>query len=183
MKITIGSINPVKVEAVRQVVTRVWSEVEICQIAVESGISSMPMSSEETLLGAENRARTALQMYGADLGIGLEGGVNQESAGLMLMGWVVILDSDGRKGVGGTARLPLPQFIATRVLGGEDLGHVMDDVLNDNNIKQKGGAVGALTSGLVVREEAFAMAVAYALGPYLASELYDDLILNVSQSG
>lgn len=175
MKIAVGSINPVKVEAVRQVAARVWPEAEIVQLAAESGISSMPMSSAETLLGAENRARSVLLQSGADLGIGLEGGINQESAGLMLMGWVVIMDKNGRKSVGGTARLPLPESIAYRLLAGEELGHVMDDLLNDHNVKQKGGAVGALTSGLVLRKEAFAMAVAYASSPYLVPELFGDL--------
>ncbi len=92
MKIAVGSTNPVKIAAVRDVTTRVWPEAQIVSIAAESGIGSMPMSSEETLLGAENRARTALRLSGADFGIGLEGGVNPEPAGLMLMGWVVILD-------------------------------------------------------------------------------------------
>jgi inosine/xanthosine triphosphatase len=176
MKIAVGSTNPVKVAAVRQITTRVWPEAEFTQMAAESGVSSMPMSSAETLLGAENRARNALLRSGADLGIGLEGGVNQETAGLMLMGWVVILDNNGRKGIGGTSRLPLPDSIACRVLAGEELGYVMDDVLNDTNVKQKGGAVGALTKGFVLREDAFAIAVAYALSPYLVPELHDGLI-------
>jgi inosine/xanthosine triphosphatase len=131
------------------------------------------MSSEETLLGAENRARGAMLKSGADLGIGLEGGVNREAAGLMLMGWVVVLDRSGRKGVGGASRLPLPDYIARRVLAGEELGLVMDDVLNERNVKQKGGAVGALTRGLVPRQEAFAIAVAYALSPFVVPELHD----------
>jgi inosine/xanthosine triphosphatase len=173
MKITVGSTNPVKVAAARQITTRVWPEAEIIPLAAVSGVRSMPMSSEETLLGAENRARDAMQKSGADLGIGLEGGVNLETAGLMLMGWVVILDRNGRKGVGGASRLPLPHAIARRVLGGEELGPVMDDVLNESNVKQKGGAVGALTKGLVLRQEAFAIAVAYALSPFVAPELHD----------
>jgi inosine/xanthosine triphosphatase len=175
MKIAVGSINPVKVAAVRQVTARVWPEAEIYQMAAESGIGSMPMSSGETLLGAENRARSVLLRSGADLGIGLEGGVNQEPSGLMLLGWVVILDRNGRKGVGGAPRLPLPEAIASRVVAGEELGFVMDDILGDNNVKQKGGAVGALTKGLVLRKEAFAIAVAYALSPFLVPELHDEL--------
>jgi non-canonical (house-cleaning) NTP pyrophosphatase len=71
---------------------------------------------------------------------------------------------------------PLPDSIACRVFAGEELGYVMDDVLNDTNIKQKGGAVGALTKGLVLRQDAFAIAVAYALSPYLVPELHDDLV-------
>lgn len=176
MKIAVGSTNPVKIQAVRQVATRVWPEADICQIAVRSGISSMPLSAEETLRGARNRARAALSQGAFDMGIGLEGGVNQETAGLMLMGWVVVLDKYGREGIGGTARLPLPAFIAGRVLAGEELGHVMDDILRETNVKQKGGAVGALTAGLVPRVEAFATAVAYALGRFLLPDLYDHVI-------
>jgi inosine/xanthosine triphosphatase len=172
MKIAVGSTNPVKIAAVRQVVTRVWLDVEMIPISVEAGVSNMPMSSEETLHGAENRASNALRQTGADLGIGLEGGVNQEPAGLMLMGWVVILDNNGRKGMGGASRIPLPVAIAKRVQAGEELGNVMDDILNEDNVKQKGGAVGALTNGLVLRQEAFAIAVAYALSPFVVPELY-----------
>ena len=91
MKIAVGSTNPVKIAAVRDVTSRVWPEAQIVSIATESGIASMPMSSAETLVGAENRARNALLQSGADFGIGLEGGVNPEPAGLMLMGWVVII--------------------------------------------------------------------------------------------
>jgi len=48
----------------------------------------------------------------------------------------------------------------------------MDDVLDDHNVKQKGGAVGALTAQLQVRGDAFAMAVAYALAPFVSPDLY-----------
>ncbi len=172
MKVAVGSTNPVKIAAVRDVICRVWPEARILSIAVEPGIGSMPMSSAETLLGAENRARNALLQSSADFGIGLEGGVNPEAAGLMLMGWVVILDRNGRKGVGGASRIPLPEAIAKRVKAGEELGLVMDDILGDQNIKQKGGAVGALTGGLFLRKDAFAIAVAYALSPFVVPELH-----------
>ena len=167
MKIAVGSTNPVKVEAVRTMAQRIWPAVEIISVAAPSGISDMPMSDEEALTGARNRAKAAQQAAGADLGVGLEGGVHPESFGLALHGWVVIVDGNGREGIGGGARLPLPQSIAQRVLAGEELGDVMDDVLNDHNVKQKGGAVGALTAGLVMRQETFAVAVAYALSPFI----------------
>jgi non-canonical (house-cleaning) NTP pyrophosphatase len=51
------------------------------------------MSSAETLLGADNRARNALLRSGTDLGIGLEGGVNQESAGAIRPFSSSVLDS------------------------------------------------------------------------------------------
>jgi non-canonical (house-cleaning) NTP pyrophosphatase len=91
---------------------------------------------------------------------------------LLLVGWVVVVDRNGREGVGGTARLPLPKAIAEQVKAGRELGPLMDEILGEENVKQKGGAVGALTAGLVPRSETFAVAVAYALGPFVAAEFY-----------
>ncbi len=174
MKIAVGSTNPVKVTAVSQMFLRVWPEAEVVSVSVPSGVTEMPMTDEETRVGARNRAMAARQAANADFGVGLEGGVQSEPFGLVLHGWVVIVNGNGRVGIGGCPRIQLPQHIAQRVLAGEELGPVMDDVLDDHNIKQKGGAVGALTANLVLREEAFATAVAYALAPFVAVELYED---------
>lgn len=172
MHVAVGSTNPVKVTAVATHVNRLWPDAVITPLPVTSGVSPMPLTDDETLAGARNRALAAQEKLGADLGIGLEGGVHPEPFGLVLQGWVVIVDRDGRTGVGGCARLPLPEMIAARVQAGEELGQVMDEILNDHNTKQKGGAVGALTKELVVRGEAFATAVAYALAPFVSAELY-----------
>lgn len=173
MKIAVGSTNPVKVTAVRSTITRVWPEADVTAVSVPTGVSEMPMTDAETIVGARNRAIAARDQIEANLGIGLEGGVHPNGEGLILHGWVVIVDENGREGVGGAARLPLPQHIANRVLAGEELGPVMDDILNDHNIRQKGGAVGALTNGLVLRSETFAVAVAYALSPFVSPNLYE----------
>ena len=174
MKIAVGSTNPVKVAAVRSVVERVWPEAKVIALAVPSGVAAMPMNDVDCLTGARNRARAAQSAAGATLGIGLEGGVNPEPAGLMLLGWVVVADGNGREGVGGGARLPLPGSIAERVLAGAELGPVMDELLGQENVKQKGGAVGALTAGLVLRQETFAVAVAYALAPFVSARFYGE---------
>lgn len=172
MNIAVGSTNPVKVAAVRSVVARVWPGARVTAVDVPSGVSDMPMSDAETLRGAQNRARAALDQLSADLGVGLEGGVQAYGETLLLQGWVAVVDGNGRAGIGGAGRIPLPGYIARRVLAGEELGHVMDDVLGQANVKQKGGAVGALTAGLIPREDAFAVGVAYALAPFLSPDLY-----------
>lgn len=151
---------------------RLWPEAQIIPVSVPSGVSAMPMNDAETIRGAQNRAQAACDALGADMGIGLEGGVHPEPFGWVLQGWVAIVTADGRSGLGGCARLLLPAHIARRVQQGEELGHIMDEVLDDHNTKQKGGAVGALTNNLVVRGEAFATAVAYALAPFVSPNLY-----------
>jgi len=170
IKIGIGSMNPAKIRAVETAVKKIWKTAVFIPIAAPSGVSDMPMSDEETLRGATNRARAALA--DADFGIGLEGGVHEEPFGLLLMGWAVVMDKNGRLGIGGAARIPLPDSIANRVRAGEELGPVMDDILHAEKTNQKGGAVGALTGGLVVRGEAFETAVCYALAPFISPELY-----------
>ena len=172
MVIAVGSINPVKKTAVSTVIQRIWPKAAIEAIAVPSHVSDMPMSDKETIRGATNRAIAARVQLKADLGIGLEGGVHQSDVGLMLQGWVVIVDENSRQGVGGTARLPLPASISQRVLAGEELGPIMDELLGETNVKQRGGAVGALTAGLVLRQETFAIAVAYALAPFVSPQFY-----------
>ncbi len=178
MKIAVGSTNPVKLNAVRSMVLRMWPDAEVHPVAVLSGVSEMPQCDDETITGARTRAIAARQKIGADMGVGLEGGVHQEPLGLVLQGWVVIVDKNGREGIGAAGRLPLPTIIANRILTGEELGPVMDDLLNQHNVKQKGGAIGALTAGLVPRGDAFAIAVAYALAPFVAPDFYDNPIEN-----
>lgn len=172
VKVAVGSKNPVKIAAVESVFAKVWPEAEILSASVPSGVSEMPMGDEACITGARNRAESVRELLDVDFGVGLEGGVHSDPAGLLLVGWVAIVDRNGREGIGGTARLPLPEAIAEQILNGRELGPLMDELLGVENVKQKGGAVGALTAGLVPRSETFAVAVAYALAPFVAAEFY-----------
>ena len=172
MKVVVGSTNPVKVGAARSIIRRVWPEAVVTGIDVHPGVRAMPMSDLECRTGARNRALAALELATANLGIGIEGGVQEDNGILMLTAWTVITNGHGLEGVGGSGRIPLPQSIAARIRRGEELGPVMDDVLNETDVKHKGGAVGALTAGLVSRQEALALSVAYALSPFISPHLY-----------
>jgi inosine/xanthosine triphosphatase len=173
MKVAVGSTNPAKLQAVRAAILRVWPAAQVDGVSVPSGVAEMPMSDAECLQGARNRARAARRALGADLGVGLEGGVHRHDEMLLLVGWVAVSAADGRQGLAGTARLPLPALIAQRVTAGEALGPVMDDLLDEHKSNHRGGAVGALTSGLVLRADAFAMAVSYALAPFVSESFYE----------
>lgn len=80
MRIFVGSINPVKVSAVADLISQypflAGSTVE--GVAVESGVGKQPLSLEETVTGAMNRAR-ALWGQGDkaadDLFVGIESGL------------------------------------------------------------------------------------------------------------
>ena len=112
MKIAIGSTNPTKTRAVENVMRSVFDDLEVVAMEVPSGISAQPIGDEETRRGALNRAQAVLELAGADWGFGLEGGIVQTEYGVMTNAWCVIVERDGKIGVGGSANMLLPQTVA-----------------------------------------------------------------------
>lgn len=172
LKIAVGSHNPTKVDAVRAVCSRAFPAVEIIPISVPSGVSEQPMGQDETLTGARNRAAAAMDAVGADMGAGLEGGAVETPWGMFTMGWVVLVDREGREGLSQSPWLQLPPPVAAAVADGGELGPVIDRFSGESNTKEHGGAVGFLTNNLFDRRTAWEMSVAYALAPFLKAELY-----------
>ena len=77
MKITIGSTNKGKIEAVRRACREypLLTQAELINIDIISDVNNQPIGLEEIITGAKNRAKKAAVSSGADLGIGLESGI------------------------------------------------------------------------------------------------------------
>jgi inosine/xanthosine triphosphatase len=168
----VGSANPAKRASAERAVSRVWPEARVVTVDVPSGVADQPRSDAEAVEGASNRARSALESTGADVGIGLEGNTCEIEGRMFLSGWAVALDREGRRGIGCGGALLLPERIAAEIRAGRELGPVMDEVTGEEDTRSRGGAVGALTQGLVERAEAFERAVLFALAPFLRPDLY-----------
>jgi inosine/xanthosine triphosphatase len=174
MRVAVGSSNPVK----RDAADRIFPDADVVAEPVPSGVSEQPIGRGETKRGARIRAERALGAGAYDLGVGLEGGVagvepdsdagdgDLKATDRYLIMWAAVTDGD-RWGVGGGPSYPLPESIATRIRGGEELGPVMDDVLGASNVAENQGAAGALTAGRTTRTDALATAVAAAAGPFV----------------
>jgi inosine/xanthosine triphosphatase len=171
-RVVVGSTNPVKIAAVRAVIARAGSAARVEGLGVASGVSAQPFGDAETIRGATQRARAALEVSGAELAVGLEGGVVDEDGSMRTCAWAAVVDRDGRVGVGGSLAMTLPSRVAAMVRAGVELGHAMDRVTGGRDTKQAAGAVGILTAGLVDRQRAYEALVTYALAPFLASEHY-----------
>lgn len=170
--VAIGSSNPVKIGAARSVISRMWPEAEVIGLEVESTVPAMPASRAECIAGALERARTAREIADADLGLGLEGGVQTMEGQLYLTGWVAAVDRHGRESLASGAQLPLPPPVAAAVREGQELGPVMDRLTGREKTNHAEGAVGILTRGLVTRQHSFEVGIAYALTPWLNPEWY-----------
>ncbi|HEU4989948.1 MAG: inosine/xanthosine triphosphatase [Gemmatimonadota bacterium] len=170
-RVVVGSSNPVKINAVRAVLARVAPDAVVEGHAVPSSVRDQPVGDDETIRGAEARARGALALGDADLGVGIEGGVVEQADGAMrTCAWAAVVSRDGRRGVGGSLAMPLPAVVAEAVRGGLELGHAMDRLTGAHDTKRGAGAVGILTAGLVDRQQAYETLVAYALAPFLTPE-------------
>jgi len=167
MRVAVGSTNPVKRGATEDAFAAM-AGVTVDAVAVDSGVPEQPTGHTETIEGARTRARNALAADGHDLGVGIEGGVAEyEGAeGLYLVMWAAVTDGD-RLELGAGPSIRLPDDVARRVRAGGELGPVMDDAFDLDNVKEKEGAAGVLTGNIVDRRGALADAVAGALGPFV----------------
>jgi inosine/xanthosine triphosphatase len=169
----VGSTNPVKIGAARAVILQRWSDADVSGVSVPSGVSDQPFGDDETIRGAVARATAAREALGAELGVGIEGGVVERPDGSMYTcAWAAIVDASGKRGVGGSLAMPLPHEVAELIRGGLELGDAMDRLVREHNTKQGKGAVGILTAGLVDRQRAYEVLVSYALAPFLTPHLY-----------
>jgi inosine/xanthosine triphosphatase len=177
MEIAIGSNNPVKINAVKKAFSTFFNEFKVNSVVSSSGVTDMPMSFDEMFQGAKNRAGYALKETRADFAVGLEGGCEEFNGEYFLEGIVVILDKNGKIGMGKSSAVLLPKIFVEEIKKGKELGVIVDEFSHDKNSKQKGGAISFLTEGKMGREEEFANATTLALIPFI-NKLYDKTFID-----
>jgi len=149
-------------------------ECEIIGVSVSSGVSDMPMSFDEIVNGAKNRAQAAIELVGADYGVGLEGGMNDFDLGTFLMGFVAIVDKHGAWGLSIGGGLYMPDKIIKMVRdSGRELGDVMDELRGLQNTKKHDGCVGYFTDNLINRKESFEKPTISALSRFKKKEWFE----------
>ncbi len=174
IRVAVGSTNPTKIAAVEEAVRSVWPDAEVIPVDVSSGVAEQPMGHDETIAGALNRARAALEATGADLGVGIEAGVIESELGMLTTGWTAILDREGRVGLGNSGAFLLPKAIARAIREGGELGPEMDRFTGQADVKRNQGAVGVFTGGRMTRSQALAVGVLFALTRFIHPEFYDN---------
>lgn len=176
MKILVGSLNPVKLEAVKEAFQKNYNEVDVIGIKVASGVGDQPIG-KETFIGAENRAvalpkRNDDENIDADFFVGIEGGITRGINRWFAFGGVCVIDKQSNTCFGSSAHFELPNEITKRLLSGEELGFVMDEIMKTKNSKQKGGAISFFTNGVMNRKELYVPGIISALVPFNHRELY-----------
>lgn len=185
--IAVGSTRRPKVEAVREAMSALAEKLpslahfELVPVEVESGVTHTPLSREETMRGARQRAEALMsvgraQNQGWSYFVGLEGGLdviqNDGARLVFLQNWVYATDgllaSYGQSG-----GVLLPESLAHSVVDQRiELAHAIDAFAGQQGIRDGQGAWGVLTRGAITRQEAFRVAVINAFAPFLNRGAY-----------
>jgi inosine/xanthosine triphosphatase len=186
--IAVGSTRRPKLDAVSEALASFGSflskdaQYEITGIDVPSGVRHTPLTREDLMSGARQRAE-ALGQIAREKNqhwkyfVGLEGGLDVVSdAGarvVFLENWAYVKDISGRGFFGQSGGIVLPEALVKRVVDdGVELSEAIDDFAGGRGIRDAQGAWGVLTCNLITRQDAFRVAVINAFAPFFNSAIY-----------
>jgi inosine/xanthosine triphosphatase len=66
----------------------------------------------------------------------------------------------------------LPDSVVEKLELGIELGDVMDEIQNEQNTKQKHGAIGFFTNGVMTRKELYIEGLKVAIVPFLHKQMF-----------
>lgn len=163
-RVAVGSTNPAKLEAVRQAFAELHPGAFEVEAIATADADDQPWGEAETRTGALRRARAALDApAAADWGIGLEGGMARDDAGILVTSWIAACHRDGRQGLARTAGFYLPQELAAEVRQGTELAEAWTRSRGVEGVGRGEGTVGVLSGGRVARARLYRDAVVLAV--------------------
>ena len=180
MKIIIGTTNKSKSEAVREVFSEyeMFSGADLEFVSVDSGVSDQPKSLEESVRGAQNRARNAFSsQFGCDYSMGIESGLFEIPLSDGSWGDLcVCVIFDGKNFAHGfSCGIELPQKITDLMLNdGLDMTQASNEAGLSKNPKlgEAEGLIGVLTKGRISRKRYTKQAIMTALIKLENKDLY-----------
>jgi len=173
MKVIVGSQNPVKLNATRNILEKIYPQLEVEATEVDPEVPDQPIGLEITIQGAINRAKNAFQ-DDIDLSVGIESGlleVPHSITGYLDLQWCAIYDGE-KTTLGVSAGFEYPPMVIEQVLAGKEVGDVMDQVTGVDQLGQKTGAVSHLSRGLLDRTGNTEQCVLMAMIPRMNEKVY-----------
>ena len=154
MKLLVGTKNPGKLEGVKEAILVYYSDVVIDGCDAESGVSDQPVN-DETLVGARNRAKEALNYslrngLQYDLFVGIEEGIVELYGKWFNANIAVVLDPNGNEYIGLGPWLPIPNSCLDDIKANV-LGHVMNKMFDKQSLNIGLGGIYNLTNNSVSR--------------------------------
>jgi non-canonical (house-cleaning) NTP pyrophosphatase len=180
--VAVGSTRRPKLEAVREALAVIsprlgaGASFDVAGVAVPSGVRHTPLSREQIMLGARQRAETLLGIARAETKpwkycVGLEGGLDvvyeRGERWVFLENWAYVTYGTGRTSFGQSGAVSIPGPLVKSVVDdGIELSDAVDAFAGGRGIRDAQGAWGVLTDNLITRQESFRIAVVNAFAPF-----------------
>ncbi|MGA9139160.1 MAG: inosine/xanthosine triphosphatase [Methanocella sp.] len=171
MKVAVGTNNPVKAAAVKNVFTRIYGNVTVDARKVSSGVPPQPFGSD-TVKGAITRAKNAYKSGEYDYGVGIEAGLSDVEGFIIDVQFCAIFDVIDGITLGCGSGFEYPPIVISEVLAGREVGDVMSEVSGIEDLGKSLGAIGYLSHGMLDRTQLTEQSVLMALIPRMNHELY-----------
>ncbi len=116
-RIVVGSMSPIKLRAVQLALERIGLDADVVGLEVASGVPEQPYGRQQTLEGAANRARAALEACRkGEYAIGIENGLVPSGPHVLDMAYVVIYAPPARRLVRRSLGIPVPPEVVEAAL-------------------------------------------------------------------
>ena len=171
LRVGIGSRNPVKIAAVRDMFPPfaeklgIRGEVDYAGYDVPSGVPAQPLGIEEIYRGAVNRARAVMELASPHFAIGLEAGIYAVGEYHIDTQMCAVLDNAGTITIGHSGGFTYPPEVIDEVRKGREIGDIFATLSGNDDIKRQEGAIGMLSEGWITRREFSCQSVQMALIP------------------
>ena len=186
-RIAVGSTRRPKLNAVSEALLGfgplLGEEITLttCGYEVASGVNHTPLSRDELMRGARQRAEAVAKLVYSlreetKYFVGLEGGLDVVPENgrhrVFLESWAYV--SDGRHGhFGCSGSVEVPEALVEAVLlRGKELAVAVDELAGTEGVRDGQGAWGWLTRNHITRQESFRRAVVAAFAPFYNREGY-----------
>ncbi|MBN2154907.1 MAG: inosine/xanthosine triphosphatase [Candidatus Lokiarchaeota archaeon] len=186
-QIAIGSRNSAKIKAVKKAFFLLFPHTTCVfyPIEVNTGVAVQPFGLDSTIQGAITRAKNAYKTIfssesssSTQLGIGIEAGlvsVPYTATGYLDFQFCALFQADGSISIGSGPAFEYPQKIIDNLLSNSEhheIGTIIEELSSIPNIKQKEGAIGFLTDGVLERSDILQYSVIMAILPLKNPKLY-----------
>lgn len=173
MKIAIGTLRKPKIDGIAAGVTQCpyfkeHLDIEYLPQEVSSDIAHMPLTVDEVMQGAMNRAQNMKKNnVEADYYIGIEGGTTRFGEKAYIFGCVYIENVSGEGHFGFSPMVEVPSVVERLLYEeGKELGPVMGELSGKTDIRSENGSMGAWTDDMFTRKDEFSVAFQAAIAPF-----------------
>jgi inosine/xanthosine triphosphatase len=175
--VAIGSSNPAKKKGAKLAFSRFFGDILLKEVETTSLVRAQPVTLEETVEGAEERAVFALESARPDFGVGVEAGFMELGKGwpghYLNLQIAAVVDRQGNLAFGCSSGFPLPGAIVSKLKEDrEELDRYAHQLTGEKRIREEHGVVYHLTGKQLSRVEMTEQCVSMALVPWLNGRTY-----------